>query len=829
MPPIIKSTLLLLFFISTTHLLAQSNVLDIANKEFELHDYQNALKHYQEAAASLPSSESIQAKIGDCHFYLNNLLAARDAYAKAIDARLITPPQMFLYAKTLMGLGEYDNAKQWFTYYGEGDPVTGENYTKACEIAINRKNEAPIYEVRKVGVNSSSSDFGVSFYGNQLVFASMQKRRDGENPVVAQQNQLFISSISDNGMIAQSNYLHNKLQAQYGAGPISFSKDGKKVAFTKNNFKSGIRQIPSSGWEMSLYTADVANDGSWKNVRPFPHNGSSFSTGFPHYSEDGQMLYFASNRPDGFGGYDIFVSKKVGGEWTLPENLGNTINSPGNEITPFKTGNYLYFSSDWHPGFGGFDIFKAEQRSGNWAKIFHQGTGLNSTYDDMGFIYDTKKNSAYFTSNRSGGKGNEDIYLARKSLQKFIVSVTEIDKKTPIKDAILDFSACGQSAIRTDKDGKFRFQVEGSFDCTFEIRKDNYNTTSYTISSDGKGGLKNIPIILRKEGSSILPDEVITGIEETNPSEIKSNTYAGKVVDFVQTNGLSNVFIKAINKADATVSKAKTDQAGNYQLQLNAQSSYIITFSKEGYTEINRVIATQDGADKSILDVTSMKAVSTVIPTPTEIATTPPTPNETSGSSSSTTILEGYAVQIAAYGIDQEINVKRRDDIERLGNVYTREAGQFKRVRVGIFATKAHAQTVKRDLAKLGYGDAYVVNEKVDQLMDKVLLQMGQPAATEDRSAVLTEEVSTKDVPPISQKYFVRLGAFSKPQNVDTTKIKSYGPISSYQKGGLTILLVGTGTQLDRAKRLQQSIRAAGFDGAYIVQKNNDGQYTKVL
>ncbi|HMQ08248.1 MAG TPA: SPOR domain-containing protein, partial [Saprospiraceae bacterium] len=145
------------------------------------------------------------------------------------------------------------------------------------------------------------------------------------------------------------------------------------------------------------------------------HNVLGYSSTFPHLVQNGSMIwmYFSSNRPGGYGGYDIYVSKFDGKTWSEPMNLGPEINTPGNEITPFLLGDEIYFASDYHHGLGGFDIFIALRKNGMWSRPINAGNGVNSPGDDLyPFVASDDEKVIYFTSNRIGGVGNLDIYKA---------------------------------------------------------------------------------------------------------------------------------------------------------------------------------------------------------------------------------------------------------------------------------------------------------------------------------------------------------------------------------------------------------------------------------
>ena len=141
--------------------------------------------------------------------------------------------------------------------------------------------------------------------------------------------------------------------------------------------------------QLSIFVGEV-DDEDWTGSTAFVHNAVNSNTGYPSFSPDGKALYFASDRPGGFGGYDIYVCYQYGDSWSAPENLGPVVNSQGNEISPFFDGTDLTFSSDYHSGFGGYDVFRAEKTDFNFDRVYHLGTGVNTSYDDYGFVFDKK-------------------------------------------------------------------------------------------------------------------------------------------------------------------------------------------------------------------------------------------------------------------------------------------------------------------------------------------------------------------------------------------------------------------------------------------------------
>ncbi len=207
------------------------------------------------------------------------------------------------------------------------------------------------------------------------------------------------------------------LTFQSNFSPFSVSKDGKTFFSCLNTLASGVRHPyngdlkDGSAFEMGYFNINSLADLKG-NSTLFPHYPNK--SGFPHLSADAKTLYFeAKGLPGGYGGYDLYVSYLENGQWSAPVNLGPNINTNGDEISPFvDEEGVLYFSSDGHKGFGGFDIFRADYIEGTWKDVCNLGFGVNSSQDDLYFVFDTTNNIAYFSSNRKGGKGDYDIYSA---------------------------------------------------------------------------------------------------------------------------------------------------------------------------------------------------------------------------------------------------------------------------------------------------------------------------------------------------------------------------------------------------------------------------------
>jgi outer membrane protein OmpA-like peptidoglycan-associated protein len=279
---------------------------------------------------------------------------------------------------------------------------------------------------------------------------------------------------------------------------------------TRNNFKDGkVGKNDNQIILLKLYKSNFVNN-EWQNATELPFNSNQYSTAHPALSEDEKTLYFASDMPGTFGASDLYkVSINEDGSFGTPINLGASINTPGRETFPFVSDeNEIYFASDGHPGLGGLDIFVAKiSKDGIFKNIQNIGRPLNSEKDDFAFFMDSKTRIGYFTSNRSGGKGFDDIYKFTELRKLFCEqvltgTVTDSDTNLPIIDAevtLFDGDMAKIKTVITDANGSYNF---GKVDCdlNFFVRanKTEYQTDELSFKTQKITGNSYFPMIIKK-------------------------------------------------------------------------------------------------------------------------------------------------------------------------------------------------------------------------------------------------------------------------------------------------------------------------------------------
>jgi len=252
------------------------------------------------------------------------------------------------------------------------------------------------YLVEPLSLNSNYTNEIFAFpYGDGIVYASDRRthvlvsRVDSANHPLYH---LFYVSKRDSAKWGASRLLSKNISLNAHQGPFSISANGQEIYFTSND-ETGQR----------IFSAKKS-DNEWVNIQPFAHNRPNYTTTHPSLSRDGTRLFFASDMPGGYGGFDIYVCEWTLRGWGPPKNLGPEVNTPANELYPFIQGNgELFFSSSGHDSMGGLDIFSVREINGVWGFLKQMEEPINSSGDDISYTAaDADGTSGYFASNRSG-------------------------------------------------------------------------------------------------------------------------------------------------------------------------------------------------------------------------------------------------------------------------------------------------------------------------------------------------------------------------------------------------------------------------------------------
>jgi outer membrane protein OmpA-like peptidoglycan-associated protein len=387
-------------------------------------------------------------KIANSYRLNHDVVNAELWYAQVIK-NSSNPVHFLYYAQALHSNEKYDLAKKYYQQYQdkigtEGKDQRGSHLHDAIA-QIHQFNHTEVQLINETKINTSKLEFSPAFYQNGIVFVStVDPKKRKKNKRIKEENEALDLWINDNYMTlyfaakSTSDSLEtpvvfsSNLSTKFHEGPVTFDRNEEKIFFSRNQYLRGKKRTDKKGiLKMNIYSAIKIND-QWVEEKEMPWNTQEYEEVHPSLSADGQRLYFASNRPGGFGGMDLYYSDFQSGSWSDPVNLGATINTPGNEIFPFvHPDGRLYFASDGWGGLGGLDIFHTLLTIENkWQKVQNMGTPFNSSKDDFGFILNKENTVGYLSSAREGGRGKDDIYSFN------------LKNKNQLKDSKINMTVC---------------------------------------------------------------------------------------------------------------------------------------------------------------------------------------------------------------------------------------------------------------------------------------------------------------------------------------------------------------------------------------------------
>ena len=435
--------LILLLVFCTSIVFAQKK---LADKFFSNYGYVKAAELYEKAFVDGDDSEHVLTRLGDCYYNNSNSAKAVFWYGKAVNKFDVDTEHLYRYIQSLKSVGNYPKAdiytKKFIEIQNNDSRIRdydSDNLLKYNQ--LNSVDEALSITIENLSINSEFSDFGSFIHNDELFFASARgldaTKKYGWNkePFL----DLFQVSIKDNDNkleFGDTNLIKSsKINSDYHEASIAITNDGKTMYFTRDNVtrKNKLNFDKQGTTHLKIYKATLIN-GSWENIIELPVNDEVYSTGHPALSPDNKKLFFVSDRLNGFGQTDIYeVDILENNKYSNPKNLGKNINTEGREMFPFVSkDSTFYFSSDGHLNLGLLDVFKSNIIKDSISEPQNLGAPYNSGYDDFAYFIDPSiyNKRSYLSSNRPGGKGNDDIYTVYSKICSQKIKGTTRDKKT---------------------------------------------------------------------------------------------------------------------------------------------------------------------------------------------------------------------------------------------------------------------------------------------------------------------------------------------------------------------------------------------------------------
>ncbi len=502
--------LLILLVLCTSLSFAQRKVAD---KFFENFAYVRASELYLEAANDGDDSEHVLTRLGDCYYNNSNATKAAVWYKKALDKYPnVNPEYIYKYIQAQRSLGNYEEADNWLKTFKELQSEDSRSIVLG-DISLYEElssMEKVYVQVTNLDINTKYSDFGGFEHNNKLFFASARNIADSKSNKKYSWNDepfldIYQADVKDaNGEKALSNVnLINadKVNTDFHEASVAITNDGKTIYFTRDNVnkRNRLSYDKDGTTHLKIYKASLDN-GNWADIEELPFNDDVFSSGHPTLSVDNKKLYFVSDREhvNALGQTDIYVVDIYDdGSYSEPQNLGPNVNTEGREMFPYiAKDNTLYFSSDGYINLGLLDIYKSNIITDANAKSENLGAPFNSGADDFAFFINTDTETGYFSSNRDGGKGNDDIYSFAAFECKQTVTGVARDSKTQqplggVAVQIINDAGKVIQEMTTAADGAYTYEVECNKAYSIKGSKPDYKDDVKQMVSGSENNLVN--------------------------------------------------------------------------------------------------------------------------------------------------------------------------------------------------------------------------------------------------------------------------------------------------------------------------------------------------
>lgn len=507
------STVLLLLALSGY---SQKAKVASADKKYENYSYVDAISTYEHVASKGYKDEKMFQKLGNAYYFTADLVKAEKWYTELFAMNNDQEPEYYYrYSQTLKAVGNYAKADAMLEEFNKrsGNDQRGKLYVEQKNYLEDIKANSGRFEVADAGINSEYSDYGSSFLNNNLVFASARDTGGVAKKVFKWNNEsftnLYFTTIKPDGEMGKVERFDKSINSKFHESTPVFTQDGKTMYFTRNNYLEGKKQKSSKKIVLlKLYKATL-EAGKWENVIELPFNSNEYSVAHPALSLDEKTLYFASDMPGTLGQSDLFsVSIHPDGSYGTPKNLGKTINTEGRETFPFiATDNELYFASDGRPGLGGLDIFVSKIGDLNLlGEVQNVGAPINGSQDDFAFLINSKNRNGFFTSNREGGNGYDDIYrfteLRKLTCEQMLAGIiTDQETGIQLSDAKVSLFDDEFKFIKeSSSDEKGRYNFEAVCGKTYYVRAEKlaYETKEAKVSIRNRTGKTELSLELEK-------------------------------------------------------------------------------------------------------------------------------------------------------------------------------------------------------------------------------------------------------------------------------------------------------------------------------------------
>lgn len=497
----------LAFSACSTHYMSQ------ADRAYDGLAYAKATKNYEKAMKKEKDPAAL-LKLADAYRQQNEFAKAVDCYDKVAQLNIMSQNDKLNYAKALMSQKQYQKAEAILGPILEKDPENtfAQDLFFSCQADQSFYVDTTLHSLKQLVFPELKNCFAAVPFGNSIVFAADEAVSSVGRTYDWTGNSFLdmYSATKQSGVWGEVEKLNGAVNGKYHEGPAAFSPDQRTIYFTRTNLtEKKLTKDSAEVVHFKLFEAELDDEGNWSNVQEFAFNGDDFSTGHPCLSDNGQYMYFVSNQPGGYGGTDIYVTRKVSRAWTTPENLGDVVNTSGNEMFPFFQDSVLFFSSTGHFNMGGLDVFKSEMVEGEFQEPTNLLYPLNSTADDFAYVLKKDGNSGFVSSHRSGVDQIYEIVVNAPDLmvEGTIFSVASGLPLAGVEVRLKDLDTGEEFTMLTGPEGTYEFELQADRNYRVLGSKDGLFTRSEDLSTVGQTISKTYRVDL--ELDEIIPEKAI--------------------------------------------------------------------------------------------------------------------------------------------------------------------------------------------------------------------------------------------------------------------------------------------------------------------------------
>ncbi|WP_089379523.1 OmpA family protein [Lutibacter flavus] len=567
-----------------------------AERQFNNFSFVKAINTYEKLVDTSFNEFYSMRKLADAYIMLRQPEKALPIYKEVVKQKNVPSEYFLYYAQTLRAAGDYEASKVWMKKYkesGNEQDSRVKSFFKNDDLASAIFNASEKNTLKKLPINTEFNEFGAVNLNDDIIFSSSRDEGVSIKRLYAWDKQplLDIYKVSkEGGSVESTIQIGGEVNSIHHDGPAAFNKAGTKMYFSRNNYHEAKKINDEKGiMHVGIYTADLIN-GKWDNVKPTSLNNPNYIVYHPSLSEDGKKLYFASDMPGGIGGTDIYVSDVLeGGTLGTPVNLGNIINTEGNEVFPFvyQEEGTLYFSSDGHVGMGLLDVFVSVKDENNTiVNVINLGEPINSKKDDFAYYLLNEGREGYISSNRKGGAGGDDIYAFTR--------IPPLTLKGQIFDDVNNEPVAGAKVLLTRENGEeityFITEEDGAYehliprDEKFVLKgsKEKYQDVTKQFSSFGLEKEKEIIVDLNIPMKPIEDVVILADLETIYFDLDKYNIRPDAAIELDKVVALMNKYPEMVIRLESHTDSRANDDYNMVLSNNRAKSTYEYIISKGG-------------------------------------------------------------------------------------------------------------------------------------------------------------------------------------------------------------------------------------------------------